>query len=303
MLNRLIIDIEKQRNCLLHDKDELIFRTPSKFWQEDKAFFLFSQQSYFRRFWQFIGTHFAFNTLIIGAILLNCAQLAAAQYLPNGDRSSNQDFLDATEPWFLLIFVIECVVQILANGFVLHKGSYLRSGWNIMDFTVVCTGLLEMYGEALFALLNMDSSILSKMKLLKMGRVFRPLKLISNSPSLQVVMSAILKAIPPIGNIMILLIFFIVFFAIIGLDFYVGAFHSACYDLAGDVAVDGVCKMNLTWPNVTRGDRQSIRSSRYILCFVNDYLSGKKPNGKLSLRLFARPRHTVVMIQSDQTME
>ena len=96
-----------------------------------------------------------------------------------------------------------------------------------------------MYGEALFALLNMDSSILSKMKLLKMGRVFRPLKLISNSPSLQVVMSAILKAIPPIGNILILLVFFIVFFAIIGLDFYAGSLHSACYDLAGEIALDG----------------------------------------------------------------
>ena len=113
-----------------------------------------------------------------------------------------------------------------------------------MDFTVVFTGILEMYGEALFALLNMDSSILSKMKLLKMGRVFRPLKLISNSPSLQVVMSAILKAIPPIGNILILLVFFIVFFAIIGLDFYAGSFHSACYDLAGEIALDGQGRVN-----------------------------------------------------------
>ena len=53
----------------LHQKDELIFRTPNKFWQEDKAFFLFSQQSYFRRFWQFIGTHFIFQTTLIDAIL------------------------------------------------------------------------------------------------------------------------------------------------------------------------------------------------------------------------------------------
>lgn len=31
-------------------------------------------------------------------------------------------------------------MKILALGLVLHKGSYLRSFWNIMDFTVVVTG-------------------------------------------------------------------------------------------------------------------------------------------------------------------
>ena len=43
--------------------------------------------------------------------------MASFHYLPDGDRAANADFLDATEPWFLLIFLIECVVQILANGF------------------------------------------------------------------------------------------------------------------------------------------------------------------------------------------
>ena len=166
----------------LHQKDELIYRTPNKFWQRDEAFFFFSQKSYFRRFWQSIARWWVFESLIILAILLNCVVLAAAIYLPGGDRANNADFLDATEPYFLIVFCAECVIKILADGFIFHSGSYMRSGWNVMDFVVVSTGLLEMYGEALFALLNMDPSILSKMKILKMGRVFRPLKLISNSP-------------------------------------------------------------------------------------------------------------------------
>ena len=127
---------------------------------------------------------------------------------------------------FMAIFTVEMVVKILADGFILHKGSYLRNPWNIMDFIVVSTGILEMYGDFLFALIGADSSVLKKMKLLKMGRVFRPLKMISNSPSLQVVMSAILKALGPIMNIFVLLIFFIVVFAIIGVEFYAGGFHS-----------------------------------------------------------------------------
>ncbi len=45
-----------------------------------------------------------------------------------------------TEPIFMIIFCFECMLKVIAFGFVLHKGSYLRSGWNIMDFVVVVSG-------------------------------------------------------------------------------------------------------------------------------------------------------------------
>lgn len=47
---------------------------------------------------------------------------------------------ETTEPYFLAIFTVECVLKIIAFGFILHKGSYLRSGWNILDFIVVVSG-------------------------------------------------------------------------------------------------------------------------------------------------------------------
>jgi hypothetical protein len=48
---------------------------------------------------------------------------------------------------------------------------------------------------------------------------------------LQVVMSAIGKAIGPLVNIALLLLFAIIIFAIIGLEFYAGALNSTCYDI------------------------------------------------------------------------
>lgn len=45
-----------------------------------------------------------------------------------------------SEPYFLAIFCVEASVKILALGFALHPGSYLRNVWNIMDFIVVVTG-------------------------------------------------------------------------------------------------------------------------------------------------------------------
>ena len=55
---------------------------------------------------------------------------------------------------------------------------------------------------------------------------------ISSISGLQVVMSAIGKAIGPLVNIALLLLFAIIIFAIIGLEFYAGALNKTCYDLS-----------------------------------------------------------------------
>jgi len=38
------------------------------------------------------------------------------------------------------IFCVEAMFKIVALGFVLHPGAYLRNAWNMMDFVVVITG-------------------------------------------------------------------------------------------------------------------------------------------------------------------
>jgi len=41
---------------------------------------------------------------------------------------------------FLIIFTVEAIIKIIAYGFVLHPGAYLRSIWNILDFIIVIAG-------------------------------------------------------------------------------------------------------------------------------------------------------------------
>lgn len=52
---------------------------------------------------------------------------------------------DDTEPYFIGIFCFEAGIKIIALGFVFHKGSYLRNGWNVMDFVVVLTGWVHSW--------------------------------------------------------------------------------------------------------------------------------------------------------------
>lgn len=66
--------------------------------------------------------------------------LALEDHLPNDDKAARTYFLEKTEPYFLVIFCVESGLKILSMGFAFHKGSYLRNGWNIMDFIVVVTG-------------------------------------------------------------------------------------------------------------------------------------------------------------------
>ena len=47
---------------------------------------------------------------------------------------------EKTEQYFLIIFTVEASLKILAMGLILHRGSYLRNMWNMMDFVVVVTG-------------------------------------------------------------------------------------------------------------------------------------------------------------------
>ncbi|KAL1265915.1 hypothetical protein QQF64_003942 [Cirrhinus molitorella] len=156
--------------------------------------------------------------MILTTIIANCIVLALEQHLPDGDKTPLSERLDDTEPYFIAIFCFESGIKILALGFAFHKGSYLRNGWNVMDFVVVLTGILSSVGSEL------------DLRTLRAVRVLRPLKLVSGIPSLQVVLKSIMKAMIPLLQIGVLLFVAILMFAIIGLEFYMGKFHRTCFD-------------------------------------------------------------------------
>ncbi|XP_043554473.1 probable voltage-dependent R-type calcium channel subunit alpha-1E [Chiloscyllium plagiosum] len=155
--------------------------------------------------------------MILATIIANCVVLALEQHLPNGDKTPMAKSLEQTEPYFIGIFCFEAGIKIVALGFVFHKGSYLRNGWNVMDFIVVLSGLLA------------TAATHFNLRTLRAVRVLRPLKLVSGIPSLQIVLKSIIKAMVPLLQIGLLLFFAILMFAIIGLEFYYGKLHLTCY--------------------------------------------------------------------------
>ena len=54
-------------------------------------------------------------------------------------------FQEHVEIIFLVIFTVEAIMKIIAYGFILHAGAYLRNGWNILDFTIVVIGYVSIH--------------------------------------------------------------------------------------------------------------------------------------------------------------
>ncbi|XP_035684364.1 voltage-dependent calcium channel type A subunit alpha-1-like isoform X12 [Branchiostoma floridae] len=209
---------------------------------DNRSLFILREDNIIRRYCKRITEWGPFEYFILLTIMANCVVLAMEDHLPNKDRTPLAIKLELTEPYFLGIFCVEAAVKIIALGFVLHKGSYLRNGWNIMDFVVVVTGLMSTFVQSN----NVD------LRTLRAVRVLRPLKLVAGIPSLQVVLKSIIRAMAPLLQIALLVLFAILIFAIIGLEFYTGIFHLACHNnVTGELVEEQVCGANFSLVNST----------------------------------------------------
>ncbi|TGZ67466.1 hypothetical protein CRM22_004775 [Opisthorchis felineus] len=194
-----------------------------------------------------------FEYLILLTIMANCCALGAVSPYPDQDSNALNHILEKIENVFIVIFTVECALKIVAFGFVMHSGAYLRNGWNILDFTIVVLGLLQPLIQEMVEESGVD------VKALRAFRVLRPLRLVSGLPSLQVVLNAIMRAMVPLLHIALLVIFVIIIYAIIGLELFSGKLHATCYDVYTGEIEDH--------PSTCNVNRQSEICGRGSICY------------------------------------
>ncbi|XP_051803151.1 voltage-dependent R-type calcium channel subunit alpha-1E isoform X3 [Acanthochromis polyacanthus] len=206
----------------------------------NRSLFIFGEDNVVRKYAKKITEWPPFEYMILATIIANCIVLALEQHLPGEDKTPMSKRLEKTEPYFIGMFCFEAGIKIIALGFVFHKGSYLRNGWNVMDFIVVLSGILAAAGA------HMNISV--DLRTLRAVRVLRPLKLVSGIPSLQIVLKSIMKAMVPLLQIGLLLFFAILMFAIIGLEFYSGKLHYTCIAQPGILENETVDSSEFEFP-------------------------------------------------------
>ena len=127
----------------------------------------------------------------------------------------------------LYVFTAEMALKIVAQGFVLNRGAYLRDVWNWLDFTVVVSGWVA---SVLARELSGDSNDLSAISALRAIRVLRPLRTINRVPGMKVLVRSLLGAIPAMASVLLLCGFIFLVFGIIGVQLFAGALHDRCHD-------------------------------------------------------------------------
>ncbi|KAF8564900.1 hypothetical protein P879_01668 [Paragonimus westermani] len=185
----------------------------------DRSLFFMTKKNPVRRICISIVDAKPFDYFILVTILCNCLALAFNHPYPGEDSNAVNQVLEKVELAFVIIFTTESVLKIIAYGFVLHPGAYLRTFWNVLDFSIVLIGLSSK------ALEETGGDV----KALRAFRVLRPLRLLSGLPSLQVVLNSIITAMVPLLHIALLVIFVIIVYAIIGLELFQSKLHYTCY--------------------------------------------------------------------------
>uniref|UniRef100_A0A4W6FAL1 Voltage-dependent L-type calcium channel subunit alpha n=1 Tax=Lates calcarifer TaxID=8187 RepID=A0A4W6FAL1_LATCA len=185
---------------------------------EARAFFVFSHTNKFRVLCHKIVNHNIFTNLILFFILLSSISLAAEDPVKN-DSFRNQ-ILGYADHVFTGLFTIEIILKMTAYGAFLHKGSFCRNYFNILDLVVVSVSLISS---------GIQSSAINVVKILRVLRVLRPLRAINRAKGLKHVVQCVFVAIRTIGNIVIVTTLLQFMFACIGVQLFKGKFFS-CTD-------------------------------------------------------------------------
>ncbi len=84
-----------------------------------------------------------FDRILTIVILANALMLTTTDYSYRLDKTANQSkpqWREILELIFTVTFILEFLLKIIGMGFILEPGTYLRDGWNVIDFIVVVSG-------------------------------------------------------------------------------------------------------------------------------------------------------------------
>uniref|UniRef100_A0A8C7I9H8 Sodium channel protein n=1 Tax=Oncorhynchus kisutch TaxID=8019 RepID=A0A8C7I9H8_ONCKI len=174
------------------------------------------------------------SMLIMFTILTNCAFMTL---------SNPPDWAKNVEYTFTGIYTFESLIKILARGFCVGKFTFLRDPWNWLDFMVISMAYVTEFVN------------LGNVSALRTFRVLRALKTISVIPGLKTIVGALIQSVKKLSDVMILTVFCLSVFALIGLQLFMGNLRQKCIrNLANDTTPDDRLNRTLGTPDLNGTD-------------------------------------------------
>ncbi len=132
-----------------------------------------------------------FEMFVITVIVISALKVGIGTYPLGPNITAGLKILDYAVTIF---FLVEILIRMAAEH---NLKRFFSKGWNIFDFVIVTASLIPI-DESEMALLG------------RLLRIFRVLRLVSMIPELQVLLAALLQAIPRMGYVTLLM--FIIFY-------------------------------------------------------------------------------------------
>lgn len=138
-----------------------------------------------------------FQFTIIAFILLSALMVGVKTYDIDPFYIQLVGYVDVAITY---LFLFEIIVRFIAQG---HSLAFFKKGWNVFDTLIVAVSLIPIE----------DSEMVL---LARLVRIFRVLRLISIVPELRILISALIKALPPMGYVLLLMFIMFYIFAAVG---------------------------------------------------------------------------------------
>jgi Ion transport protein len=165
-----------------------------------------------------VASHTKFDLTILTIIMINSIFMAMDN--PTSDDDSElAGVLRIADNVFTVLYTIEMLIKVVANGFLIGKNAYCKSGWNLIDLTVVVTGWIAF-----------GSSSSSDFGTIRVIRLFKILRMVSMVPGMHNQVEALFLALPSLVGVFVLFTFIFLLFGLIGMQLFSGSLHSQCYD-------------------------------------------------------------------------
>ncbi|OUR73057.1 cation transporter [Methylophaga sp. 41_12_T18] len=144
-----------------------------------------------------LHTNKIFELTVIAIIVFSALITGAKTYDIGSTMANIVMWLDM---FITIFFLFEVMIRLIAEP---KTFDFFKKGWNVFDFLIVTISLIPMDGN--------ETVLLARLL-----RIFRVLRLISIIPELRILISALIKALPRMGYIVLLMFIIFYIYAAIG---------------------------------------------------------------------------------------
>jgi len=192
-----------------------------------------------------------FDKFLTTIIVVFAITLAALSYLET-QASPNKSLVLALQVLDISIFSAFCAELVLK--IYAFRGKFFTHGWNLFDLAVI-----------LISIIGMAASIST----FRAIRVLRTLRIVTNIPSMRMVIESFLRSLPGIASVLMVMVLMIFVFALIGQNLYCdvspelfGSLHLSAFTLFTVLTLEG-------WPDVSRDVMAQVPSAWiYFVSFI-----------------------------------